>query len=241
MTTPPTDLGIDDRREFLLDGHLVGSLTSAEQAEFAGLVAGDKEFAAQVRLQERAAASLRRTHTPPASLASAGPAPTAPAGRVGRWWMIAAAAVLAIGAFFGVQWALVDRSNTPGAIYTRMVAAGFKPSAICRSDEGYFEKLVKGRLGKTLIPTLAADSPVEFTGWNFAKDFGSPLSEGAMILLVKNGKTPVVVFMDRASADKPQPLARKGLSVYRSEISGLVLYEVSPLPAPCVLPLLHGE
>lgn len=241
MTKPPTDSGTDDRRELLLDGHLVGSLTTAEQAEFAALVAGDKEFAALVLLQERAAASLRRTHTPPMSVSKGVATSSAPAGRIGRWWMIAAAAVLAIGVFFGARWALEDRSNTPGAIYDRMVAAGFKPSAVCRSDEGYFEKLVKGRLGKTLIPTLAADSPVEFTGWNFAKDFGSPLSEGAMILLVKNGKTPVVVFMDRASADKPQPLARKGLSVYRSEIAGLVLYEVSPLPERCVLPLLHGE
>ncbi len=241
MTTPPIDPGMNERREQLLDGHLIGTLNATEQSEFAALVAGDSGFATQVKLQERAAASLRRTYVPPESKPLVEDAGEAPARRLGHWWRYAAAAVIAVGVFFGVRWAMQDTSNAPGAIYARMVSAGFSPSIICRADEGYFERLVKGKLGKALVPTLAADSPVAFTGWNYAKDFGTPLSDSVMILLVKNGKTPVVVFMDKATADRPQPLSRKGLSVFRAEINGLVLYEVSPLPEPCVLPLLHGE
>ncbi len=240
MTHPPLDSAGAVHLELLLDGHLVGTLTHAERAEFAAALAADESFARQVTLQERAAAALGRSYVPTARDMRIESARAASAGLRMRWWM-AAAAVVAIGAFFGVQWANRDRSNTPGAIYARMVATGFKPDFVCSQDPEYFNQRVSMKLGKGLTPTLPEGSPITFAGWNFDTTFGTPLSSAGMILLAKNGQTPIVVFMDRASADHPQPQPAKGLSVFRSEVNGLVLYEVSPLAEPSVLPLLHGK
>jgi hypothetical protein len=62
------------------------------------------------------------------------------------------------------------------------------------------------------------------------------------VLLARVDGKEVIVVVDRKAREKsPLPPARSGLRSFREEYGNLVLYEVTPLDHPTILPLLSTQ
>jgi len=227
------------RLEVLLDAFLAGELDASSTHEFETLVKSDPHLRARVDLQERIARSLRDTHAAPRAVAQSGAPRAFPMKRL-AWYGIAAA-VLLVGAqsFNSYMKQLVpDRTATPESIYRRLVSLGFKPAIPCPNDPVSFSNLVKARLGSGLLATIDPGSEIELLGWGYKDDYGTPLSNSTMILLVDVQKKHVVLYIDRIGNDATLPDPKSGLKMFRKPVGNLVLYEVTPLEDPRVLPHL---
>ena len=100
---------------------------------------------------------------------------------------------------------------------------------------------MKGRLGVPLTPSLPADSGIALTGWGYGNNWGTPLGDATMILLATRVDTKVVVFIDRRKNDRTLREPGGGKHLFRKETGDLVLYEISPLNEPIVLPALEAR
>jgi hypothetical protein len=247
----------------MIEAYVDGLLPEPERLELERLMRSDPAVAAQVEAARRLEDSLRRRVVPPRlSLGlehaapverGAAPAPRdAPAPlRIGRVALIGALAAGVVLAAAPVVHFLTlpegsDRDRwlaltTPEAVYRVQVEArGFEPEWICETDEE-FAAAVEQRLGRPLL--VRQDEPgISVLGWAYADGYGRPIvSNQTMVLLVRVGDDPVLVFMDRAEADRPLDLSGElGLKLFRSEADGLVLYELTPRSEPAVLGLFFS-
>jgi len=113
--------------------------------------------------------------------------------------------------------------------YNDWLADGFEPMWICADDrefvdtfrETYYQGLLLGALpqGTTALGLSYCNS----------------ISSRTTCLLATVDGTPVVVFVDRVERDRPQPQP-EGLHLHRRRIDKLILYELSPVEQPAVLP-----
>lgn len=125
---------------------------------------------------------------------------------------------------------------TPVSIYDRLVAQGFTPEWVCKDDAEFIDT-VKEAVGEPLLARSAGAT--EIVGWAYTgglKDLG--LSADARLLLARVDGQPVLVFLDRAGPRcrfKFTPPLGRELRVFERRVGGVVLFELTPLPAPAAI------
>jgi len=85
--------------------------------------------------------------------------------------------------------------------------------------------------------SLEADTPPRFEAVGLL--YCNSITPRTIGVLVRVEDQPVIVFVDRVERDTGQPHVSEGLNVFRRQIGRLVLYELSPLAEPSVIPLFH--
>lgn len=240
---PPTSSSNNPEARFaeLLDLLLANEATPQQKAELQSLAAASPTLAAELKFHLQTAQSLRTAFTPPAAPAlKLDQTPThasSPLGMPRRkiaWF--AAAAVLGLATFLGLRLSgviggpppIADGPESPQTIYNRVLAQGFKPQVLCPNDPDSFAKLVKNRLGTEVVPSGLA-STIALTGWSYRERVGTPLSPGAIVLLATQGDAKILVFMEKASQDRPLEEPKPPMKLFRRESGPLVFYELTPL------------
>lgn len=231
-------------------------MTGPAREAFERSVASDPGLANQVRLQAQIDRALGRLFAESPALAGkmAGTAAGRTAGRVAPgvstgaasprrlWfrpaiWSVAAVVVIAaaLAVYFGVF--AGGRSAVLAKVYRDQVAAGFKPQRVC-TTVGEFSGWTRAYVGQPLYPPEQHPG-VEFVGWSYAP----AITKNTPILLARVDGKDVVVVMDRKVKETHELPVPKGdgLSGFRAEIGSAVLYEVTPLDHPAILPLLSTQ
>jgi hypothetical protein len=236
----------------LLEQYLDGVLAPAERAAFEARLEREPALRDELReredLQGAIDASLARLYryTPPkagsmGATREGGPArpDSRPVRFTRRLWVltgIAAAVVLASVVLMLYRPSAITYRE-PDALYAQYDAAGFRPAWKCESDQE-FADATAFYLGSAVVVPLATPG-VEVLGWSYADEFGkgTPISQQTLSLLTRVEGRNVLVLMDRADRDRTLRVARdSGLRLFRRVVNNLVLYEVTPLDAPRVLP-----
>jgi hypothetical protein len=239
-----TPVGTDDREQ-LLDAYVDGLLTASEREAFERRAGQDAVLRRELDTQRTIDGLLRGGFAPPSAdrvvaqielaaqsqrvVARFSWSGTSPARRV------AIAAVLALGVL-GI-WRIWDfvESQRPGKYparvgkpmhetYADVLAKGFRPDWVCKTDREFAETF-KRRLGQPLLLAKLPEGVQAFGLW-----YPSTITPRTVGLLAKAGDAEILVFADRTKADKAQSLPpASGLHLFRREIDGIVLYELSPL------------
>lgn len=159
----------------------------------------------------------------------------APAGgghRLQRPALIAAAALLVLGV--GAYVAMVPARapfDQPGEVYARIVASGFEPREVC-TDDAAFRDWMRRRFDQDMV--IPADSAgVELVGW----DYKRVLTTRTGVLLARVDGREVVVLVERRENARRLGRTSEGLRVFRRDVGGVTLYEVTPLSEARLLPL----
>jgi hypothetical protein len=156
--------------------------------------------------------------------------------------LVAAAAVAA--AVVGV-W-LIDQSlrppgsSPPGAYtpepwrsletaYNDWLADGFEPMWVCADDREFIDTFRTTYQQGLLLGSLPQGTTA------LGLTYCNSISSRTTCLLATVDGIPVAIFVDRVERDHPQPQP-EGLHLHRRRIDRLVLYELSPVEQPAVLP-----
>jgi hypothetical protein len=119
-------------------------------------------------------------------------------------------------------------------VYRETVDHGFEPYYICEDDER-FRSTFYHRHGQAL---RLADLPAgrQMVGLSYLP----AISRHSTAMLAKVDQQPVIVFVDKLSRDRPieTPPETSGLRMFRRELSGLVLYEITPFDEPRMISFL---
>ena len=241
----------DEHHERLIDAILAGDASPADRAEFDRLMRDDADFRAEFELARRIDASLARWSDPPAD--SAPVAAIAPA-RSRRALLAIAATLALVGAAAVIAWqaGLLTSSGGGGSnggvvspyarlnaeqIYRDAQAAKFIPEWRCETD-AQFVKAVQGKTGRAALLPLTTPG-IEIVGWKYSDATKPAVSSSSMWLFVRTSAGPAVVIVDRLDKDqRAGGLATGGspdFHAFRREINDLVLYEITPEPAPSVI------
>lgn len=122
----------------------------------------------------------------------------------------------------------------PVAAYEKELSAGFRPYEVCENDQ-QVATLTTRAIGTALSIAAAAD--VHLVGWGYKSNV---LSEDTVTLLATAGTDKIVIYMDRAAADRFLPEETDpNVNVFRREAFGAVFYEVSPRDEATILPLIQ--
>lgn len=219
-----------------IDAYLDGMMSPAERSAFEAALRTDKDLAAEFALQGKIDSGLREMlpYQPAAPIPiSAAPRPWLQ--RPMTWLSVAAAVLLALTAFTYLSRGPDFKLMGADALYAKLESKGFTPEWKCK-DDVEFASTIRNRLGQALVvPAAATDATI--LGWAYANVYdGSPISPDTMILMAKAQGKNVIVLFDKTSQDRRVKVPESsGLHVYRREVQGLVLYEVSPLDQPHVL------
>lgn len=248
MTQPPDSRrpgdDRDDRLEAWLDSRFAAS--SSEPAP-------DEDLHEGLALQRLINDSLRRSFEPPpppapeallrALAQEAAKAPVAgsilPRSRTWRAAVIAAS--LALGAF-GI-WRIVETLSpevvdpyaqpfrTFAGVYEHELETGFEPAWVCENDRQFFQFVWPYfRRGILMQP------PPEGTVVA-GLDVSNSLSEDTLYVLGQTQGHRLLVFIDTADHDRPEAVDEwaGAMNLFRRELDGFVLYELSPLAEPTLL------
>lgn len=228
-----------------LDRYLDDALSGPELAAFEAQAAAEPGLRTEIDRQRRIDASLRRSFAP---VAAAVPQP-APARRsadvlVRIRWVVAAAAVIAIGTALAWPTLFPSRSGSstptivgkprlsaPDASYEEIVAQGFQPYTVCENDAQFADYT-----GTRFDQRLHVKNPegIQVVGWVYEQRV---LSTSTLSLLVKDGADKIVVFLDRKGEDRQLAIAPDSkLHLFRAEVGNVVMYEVTPRDSASVLP-----
>jgi len=236
------------------DAYLDGTMSAEARARFQAELAANPQLQAELLLQQQINAALRSRFIPPvpppdllAQLREA--APEAPQSTTiphpsRRWFTLAGAASAAAVVWGVLGWQYYSANKQPvynpriplATIYEQRVAEGFKPTWVCEDDH-IFASTFFERQGQGL---LLAPMP-EGTHMVGLAYFGG-LSRYTTTMLARVNGTPVMVFVDRHDCGDPpeQPSKKSGLHLFRKELGGLVMYELSPFPEPRVMDYLYA-
>ena len=166
-------------------------------------------------------------------LASSEQSRVAPGKKARQLMMIVAACV----AWAIVGWQIFVASTDDGYvevamadIYEKCVDDGFQPKWVCDDDREFAETFQK-RQGQPLL--LKPESRDVMVGLSYLKG----ISAHTTTMLASVDGEPVLVFVDSLERDTQpdKPSWSSGLNLFRKELDGLVLYELSPLDEPRVL------
>jgi hypothetical protein len=234
-----------------LDAYLDDALADQERDRMSREIGASGQLQAEVELQTQVDESLRRLFAPAAppsnllsQLRESAPAELV----VNRMWrrratlaVIVTAATIVWGVvawqFFarGTETTIYNPNQPLATIYAMRVADGFRPTWVCE-DKHEFAATFFARQGQGL---LLADMPegAKMEGLTYC----GGISRYTTTMLSRVDKLPVMVFVDRASADThpTAPSAATGLHLFRKELGPLVLYEISPLDHPSVMDYLY--
>ncbi|MCG3129932.1 MAG: hypothetical protein FLDDKLPJ_00670 [Phycisphaerae bacterium] len=234
-----------------MEAYLDGRLAKAEQAAFERAVADDPDARAEIEVQRRIDAALRREFAPPAEMPTLWTnGQTFPAGQLSSpdraarrfprrtTWALAAALALAVTAAVYVALTSSPPAVTPIVrhresfveVRERLLADRFEPDWVCEVGPK-FAMSVYWRLGQPLL-VGAIPSGVNVLGWSYC----NALSPETMVLLTRVDDRPVVIYVDRKAHDRSQS-APEGLRLFRGEVGDLVLYELTQAESASVLPL----
>lgn len=159
------------------------------------------------------------------------------AARAVKWSALAAALVL-VGA--GAWYALRPDPLLipPQQVWANMEAVNFKPVWRCENDE-QFRQLLTSRLGEDFV--IEESERLRVVGWAYGADYVQyPLSKDTLILINKVGDEHSIILIDRADKERDLKVPEStGLNIYRQRFGGLVLYELTPLAQPAVLPAVR--
>ncbi len=231
-------------------------------------MSSDRQMQLELQLQTQIEESLKRLFVPsaaPADLLARLQAPTPlaqPATQPRRNWAKLALAAIAVSLVWGfLIWQFLPHSRQQGgpfnpaaykynnpyatmaydpnlplsAIYERSVANGFQPGWVC-NDPHEFASTFFSRQGQGL---LLADLPAgtKMEGLTYC----GGISPDTTTMFARTDGQPIMVFVDRASADThPElPKTETKLHLFRKELGPLVMYELSPLDHATVMDSLH--
>ena len=246
MTRSP---GHSDRSN--LDAYLDDMLSASERARVAREISASSELQAEVELQGRIDESLRRSFSPaavPEELLAKLRGSTVPdrnSSLLRRRPLILAVTSLAAMLVWGVLgWQyLAGRSKVPhynpnaplATIYETQLANGFRPKWVCDNDREFASTFLT-RQGQGL---LLRDMPEgsKMVGLTYC----GGISRYTTTMLARVGDVPVMVFVDRISADTHPSLPpdEHTLHLFRKELGSLVLYELTPHEQPRVMDYLY--
>jgi len=234
-----------------IDAYVDGVLTAEERAEFGRELSVNEVLRSAVELQSQVDESLSRLFSVPQmprELLAKNQEPhefvpaTQPARR--RWRSVAFPTIAATIVWTMLAWHFfgsgtgVPRYNpnlSLNAIYEKCVADGFRPKWVC-NDPKEFASTFAARQGHGL---LLGDLPVgtKMEGLTYC----GGLSRYTTTMLARVNDLPVMVFVDRASADNHPtlPSSETKLHLFRRESGPLVIYELTPLDRPEVSDYLH--
>lgn len=220
------------------------AMSPQERAQFEGELAVNAALREELELQTGLDASLNRLfdysleHQAGAgSEAAKLPSPFVNRGgraKVLRWSALAAAVVLAgVGAW--VAFRKDPNLIPPQQVWANMERANFVPNWRCE-DEPTFRAYLNSRLGESFAINESAELKV--VGWGYGTDYQFyAISEQTLTLINRVGDQHAVVLIDRAENDRTLKVPEStGLHLYKKRVGGLVLYEISPMPEPHVLP-----
>jgi hypothetical protein len=119
-------------------------------------------------------------------------------------------------------------------IYMETIRNGFKPYYECRVDQRFAGTFAQ-RQG-TPLRLLPLPDDVKMLGLSYP----GGLSRDTTAMLCTAAGEPVMVFVDRATADNPNVATshREGTNVFRAERDGLVFYELSQFDESRVMQFL---
>lgn len=121
------------------------------------------------------------------------------------------------------------------AVYYDTIQDGFKPAWVCRNEK-QFETAFTRQFQQ---PVLLAALPAGVTAGGIS--YSNSMTPGTINVLGRVNGVPVMVFVDRLSADVgPLPPPPPELHLFRSELDSLVLYELTPLDRPEILPFFYN-
>jgi hypothetical protein len=233
-----------------LEKYLDSAPDSPERAEADRAMSSNRQMQLELQLQRQIEESLKRLFVPsaaPADLLARLQAPTPlaqPATKPRRNWAKIAVAAIAVSLIWGfLIWQflpsrrpVIEYKNLPLAtIYDQTVASGFQPYWVCK-DPHEFASTFFTRQGQGL---LLADMPAGTKMEGLAYTGG--ISPSTTTMLARTDGQPIMIFVDRASADiHPElPKTETKLHLFRKELGPLVLYELTPLNHPTVMDYLH--
>jgi hypothetical protein len=234
-----------------LDKYLDSAPDSPERASTDRAMNSNRQMQLELQLQMQIDESLKRLFVPsvpPANLLARLGAPTSlaqPATHSRRNWAKLAVAAIAVSLVWGfLAWRFLFPGQRVGpsypnmpltAIYEQSVASGFQPYWVCK-DPHEFASTFFTRQGQGL---LLADMPAGTKMEGLAYTGG--ISQNTTTMLARVNGLPVMVFVDRASADTHPvlPKSETKLHLFRKELGPLVLYELSPLDHATVMEYLH--
>lgn len=224
-----------------LDAYLDGMLDATARESFERRLSIEPELRAQLELQREIDASLGRLFAYEVSAPTPRPIPFPAPGlrfssRLG-WLIGLAAAVVLVASFLHFYQPDGLRHRPAAAVYAEFAANGWKPAWRCESDQE-FADMVNFYLGAAVVVPMNAPG-VELLGWSYADKpkEGTPLGQQALALLTHVEGERVLVLMDRLTADRRLRVPDdSGLHLFRRELNGVVMYEVTPLEEPRVLP-----
>ena len=122
-----------------------------------------------------------------------------------------------------------------GTVYQDLVRNGFQPDWICRTEK-QFETAFARRFRQ---PLLLATLPSGVTAGGIS--YSNTLSESTMTVLGRVDGSPILIFVDKVDVDHgPPPPPPENLHLFRREVDKLVLYELTPLNRPSVLPYFYN-
>jgi len=147
------------------------------------------------------------------------------------------AALAASVAWGFVSWFVFDKKTDTGYqklalkdIYQQSVESGFQPDWVCEDDRQFAETFQR-RQGQALL--LKPIPEGNMIGLAYLKG----LTHNTTAMLAHVEGESVIVFVDRLPYDThpEEPSWWSGLHLFRKELVGLVLYEITPLAEPRVL------
>lgn len=237
---------------FELDAYLDGVLPDQQREAMAREINTNRELQAEISLQERIDACLRQSFAPPSAPAmlvstrnlerpDEGMTVRSPQRRRMMLVVVATAATIVWGM---LAWQFLAKdSKTPrynpniplATIYETRVAEGFRPTWVCEDDRQFASTFLT-RQGQGLLLSAMPEGR-KMVGLTYC----GGLSRYTTTMLARVEGTPVMVFVDRASADNhpAQPPGETGLHLFRKELGPLVLYELTPLDRPRVMDYLY--
>src|SRR6476620_4773621 len=120
-------------------------------------------------------------------------------------------------------------------IYEGQVLAGFRPKWVCEDDREFASTFLTRQGQGLLLGAMPQGS--KMVGLTYC----GGISRYTTTMLARVGVVPVMVFVDRISADTHPRLSpgEHKLHLFRKELGSLVLYEVSPLDKPQVMEYLY--
>jgi hypothetical protein len=233
-----------------LEKYLDSAPDSPERAEMDRAMSSNQQMQVELQLQMQIDESLKRLFVPsaaPADLLAKLQAPTPlaqPTVDSRRNWKKLALAAIAVSVVWGfLIWRLLPPSrpvagpykNSPLAtIYEQSVGSGFQPYWVCK-DPHQFASTFFSRQGQGL---LLADMPAGTKMEGL--DYTGGITQNTTTMLARTDGQPILIFVDRASADNQPVLpAESKLHLFRKELGPLVIYELSPLDHATVMDSLY--
>jgi len=234
-----------------IDAYLDKVLAMDERDRFLREISINGQLQMEIELQSRVDESLTRLFAAPSPpydllLRLRQPVvPTSVAIPIRRRWMKVATLATAATILWGMlAWHFFASGtasqrynpNLPLAtIYQNCVADGFRPKWLC-ADKHEFAATFFARQGQGL---LLADMPLgtKMEGLTYR----GGLSRYTTTMLARVNGLPVMVFVDRATADTHPTLrsSESKLHLFRKELGPLVVYELTPLDHPKVSDYLY--